>query len=526
MRKIILIEGDYMFQGIIQKLAQKASNFIFDDYHDGLVKDYSNLAKELIKWKNSPKRVMMLKGQLYYQDEHDILYRKRTAIGDDGKLVEVNNIPNNKVIDNQYKKMVKQKVNYLFGKPFTINTDNETYKKCLAQVFDSKFHKLIKNSAKYAYNSGICYVYPFYNEKGEFDFKLFQGFEIFPIWKDSEHTKLKAAVRIYPITVLEGNNTKYVERVEIYDSDGIHRRIFEDGQFKTDIYTDEDADIPYITYNIDSNNVSFNWECIPIIPVKYNDEEVSLLQNVKILQDGINVMLSDFENVMQEDGRNTILILENYDGENLGEFRRNLSKYGAVKVRTGEGGGGVKSLEVKVNVDNYKVLVDIFRKALIENAMGYDGKDERLSGTPNQMNLLSMYNDIDLDADDLELEYQSFLQNLLWFVNSYLFNAGFGDFFDEKVSFTFNRCMLMNEADIIANCNSSSGVLSQKTILSHHPWVNDVQAELDNLQEEKDKQNEEIERMYNPFDNNSISNNSDKVNLSGEAYKDVVEDAS
>ena len=36
---------------------------------------------------------------------------------------------------------------------------------------------------------------------------------------------------------------------------------------------------------------------------------------------------------MLEDARNTIIILMNYDGENLGDFRKNLSTYGAVKVR-------------------------------------------------------------------------------------------------------------------------------------------------------------------------------------------------
>ena len=36
---------------------------------------------------------------------------------------------------------------------------------------------------------------------------------------------------------------------------------------------------------------------------------------------------------MQEDARNTILILKNYDGQDLGEFRHNLATFGAVKVR-------------------------------------------------------------------------------------------------------------------------------------------------------------------------------------------------
>lgn len=91
-------------------------------------------------------------------------------------------------------------------------------------------------------------------------------------------------------------------------------------------------------------------------------------------------MLSDFENNMQEDARNTILVLENYDGENLGEFRRNLATYGAVKVRTGDGAkGGVSTLTVDVNSENYKSILELFKKALIENARGYDAKDDRLS---------------------------------------------------------------------------------------------------------------------------------------------------
>lgn len=67
--------------------------------------------------------------------------------------------------------------------------------------------------------------------------------------------------------------------------------------------------------------------------------------------------------------------------ENLGEFRQNLSTYGAVKVRTIDGAmGGVETLSIQVNAENYKAIIDIFRKAVIENGMGYDAKDDKLSG--------------------------------------------------------------------------------------------------------------------------------------------------
>ena len=137
------------------------------------------------------------------------------------------------------------------------------------------------------------------------------------------------------------------------------------------------------------------------------------------------MMLSDFENNMQEDARNTILVLKNYDGTDLGEFRKNLTTFGAVKVRyDGDTKGGVETLEITVNADNYKVIVEIFKKALIENAMGYDAKDDRLSGNPNQMNIQSMYSDIDTDANDTESEAQATMDDILWFVNCHLANSG------------------------------------------------------------------------------------------------------
>ena len=190
---------------------------------------------------------------------------------------------------------------------------------------------------------------------------------------------------------------------------------------------------------------------------------------------------------MEEDARNTILILKNYDGENLGEFRHNLATYGAIKVRTESGadGGGVDALQVEINADNYRTLLDVFKKAIIENAMGYDAKDDRLSGTPNQMNILSMYSDIELDANSMETEFQASLEELLWFVNVHFGLKGLGNYDSSIVDIIFNRDILISESDVIDNCVKSIGILSNETILSQHPWISDVDLELRRLDEQK-----------------------------------------
>jgi len=101
-------------------------------------------AAEIDEWKRSRKRKEQIIGDAYYEGYHDILQRKRTIIGEDGKLQEVDNLPNNRLIDNQFALMVDQKTNYLVGKPFTVTCKNKTYADLLTKVFDKRFNRLLK----------------------------------------------------------------------------------------------------------------------------------------------------------------------------------------------------------------------------------------------------------------------------------------------------------------------------------------------------------------------------------------------
>ena len=73
--------------------------------------------------------------------------------------------------------------------------------------------------------------------------------------------------------------------------------------------------------------------------------------------------LSDFANNVSEDVRTTLLVLKNYDGENLADFRRKLTTYGAVKVRTVDGSqGGVDTLKIEVKPENYRLILSILQE--------------------------------------------------------------------------------------------------------------------------------------------------------------------
>ena len=205
-------------------LTSKVTNLILQGARSRM-SDKEFLEKEIARWKNSPHRIMQIKGHLYYDNEHDILTRKRTMIGEGGKLQEVENLPNNRLIDNQYAKMVNQKANYLLGQPFAIEGENTGYVELLKEVFNKRFMKTLKNGGKAALNGGLAWLYPYYTDAGELAFRLFPSYEILPFWKDSEHTILDFAVRLYQVMGYEGTIPKVIEKVEIYDLTGIHKFI-------------------------------------------------------------------------------------------------------------------------------------------------------------------------------------------------------------------------------------------------------------------------------------------------------------
>lgn len=458
------------------------SNNLFDAKQN-IICDEDFILGEINRFKASRRRRSMLDGIRYFCGQHDILARERTVINENGKPEKVYNLPNNRVVDNQYAKVVTQKNNYLLGKPFSFRCGDDAYSNALSDVMGKGFRRVLKSVGEDSLNCGIGWLFIYYDENGRLGFKRLNPFEIIPEWADEEHTELDCAIRVYEVTELTKRfgrlSEKTVEKVEVYTKKGIFYYDLDGGKLKpaAPFFSN------YFTVADDGGDSSgWNWEKIPLIAFRCNTKEIPLLERVKTLQDGLNSIESNFQNIMEEDVRNSILVLVNYDGEDLASFRRNLAEYGVVPVRTVDGSAGdLKSLTIEVNSENYRTILELFKKGIVENAMGYDARDDRISGTPNELNLRSMYSDIDLDANSMETEFQASFERLLWFVNAHLANIGAGDFEGEKADVIFDRDILMNEGEVIENCKKSVGLISDETIVAMHPWISDPAEEMRRL---------------------------------------------
>ena len=447
------------------------------------------LEMEIARWKSSKARLDALTGERYYEGAHDILKKKRTVIGNDGELEEVKNLPNNRVVDNKFAELVDQKSNYLLSKPITFETDNDKFDEALAQVFNASFLNKLKNGGVDALCGGVFWLYVHYNEKGELAFQRFKPYEVLPFWKDSEHTELDCAVRLYPVEVYHGERLEIVEKVEIFTVDGIERYELKNGRLIEDVENPSG----YYAY---IGEQGFNWEQVPLICFKANAKEISLITRVKGLQDALNDITNNLLNAMQQDVHNTVLVIKNYDGQNLAEFRKNLATYGAVKVRTVDGGDGdVSTLQIDVNAQNYDLVLKCLKKSIIENGRGFDAKDDRLGSNANQMNLRSMYASIDLDADNMESEFKASFEKLMFFVKSYLATKGLGNF-EDNVRITFNRDCIVNETEIIDNLVKLGVQLPNELLVGQMPFVDDVKGVMEMLKKEREESVTEYQSAF------------------------------
>ncbi len=435
---------------------------------------------EISEWLTSEERNWMLIGERYYRGDSDILQRRRVAIGEGGAQVEAVNLANNKLMNNFTRKLVDQKVGYLLGLPLTVRTNNETYQKLLDEIFDKNFLRILKNVGKEAIIKGKAWLYVYYNEEGKLSFKKIPTEEVIPLWKDTAHTELDAVIRIYDIEGYEGMQKRIYTKVEFWDRTGVKRYVMDSGG---NLIPDVEAGglTSHFVAIVDEQEVPMNWERVPFICFKYNDEELPLIKFIKSLIDDYDKHMSDNSNNL-EDLPNSIYVVRNYDGTDLGEFRRNLSIYRAVKV-TDE--GGVDTLSLDFDIEASKTHLEILRKNIYEFGRGVDTQSERFGGDKSGIALKFLYADLDMDANIIETEFQAALEQLLWFVNQHIANTTGQDFSNEKVEFIFNRDILINETDTINNIKNSVGILSEETILANHPWVTDVQAELERIRKER-----------------------------------------
>ncbi|MBU9707148.1 phage portal protein [Paenibacillus sp. AK121] len=438
--------------------------------------------QEVADFKGSMKRKLMILGQMYYENKTKILEKKRTVVGEGGVRQEVHNLANNKLIHGFVRKLVDQKTGYLLSKPFSIQTDGpDEYKKHLSEYFGKDFQRTLKNVGKNAINKGIAWLQVYYTETEELAFKSIPSEEIVPLWKDSAHTELDAVIRFYDVIYYEAKTKKTITIVEFWDSKGV-MRFSQDRLVSKDLSPLGEVE-SHFTAIVNGKEMLLNWERPPFVAFKYNDEEQPLIEMIKTLVDDYDLQMSEnADNI--EDMPSSIIVLKNYGGGKLEDARRNLAQLRMVRV---EADGGIDTLGIDIDTTALSNHIAELRKSIYEFGRGVDTQTDKFGNNPSGIALRSLYQDLDLDANTIEAEFQASLEQLLWFVDQHLYNTTKVDYSSYDVDFILNRDVMINETEAIENVKNSVGILSDETNLANHPWVTDVKTEEERKKTEADE---------------------------------------
>lgn len=417
-------------------------------------------------------------GQRYYRIDHDILHRERTVIGEGGRVEKAQNLADNRLPHPFLHELVDQKIQYLLGKPYTVQGD-EVLREQIDRYCDHVFVNMLQTIVRDAICCGMGWLHVYINEQGELKFARCQPMQMIPVWSDEEHTQLDAMIRCYQIEQMMGRSKKYIKKVEVWTHQGVYYFERHGGR----LIVDQSKPMRPHIYRKDAQTIQpMNWKYLPFIPIRYNEGAQPLIRSIKHLIDDYDRVVSDESNALQ-DQPNSILVVRNYDGQALGEFRRNLSTYRAVKVSDD---GGVSALNTPIDAEATSKHLDRLRQDIYAFGRGVDIRHEWIGRAVSGVALKQSYASLDLDCNGLEMQIQAALERLIWFIKSYSEAKGEAVDWSQSVEFVFNRDIVIYEEAAIAMCKESQGVISQETIVANHPWIRNVTTELQRINHEQE----------------------------------------
>lgn len=406
----------------------------------------------------------------YYHYKQAIDDKKRAVIGKDGKFIIAKSLPNTIIKDNQYSRALDQKRDYVLSRKPNINSKNKEAVKYLDDFVDKRFMRTLNKIAIDSYNTSIGWMYLSTDGK-DIKYKRLDPMTVIPEWSDDNHESLDAVIRVVTETEFENGKLEVKTYVYLYTLNFIKVFDYKDGRLK--YLKDEQY--------LEKGGTMYSYKKLPFVYFK-QPNEITLLERVRCLQDALNLLLSNYADNLFENPMNSILVLKNYEGEDLAEFREKLAQYSAIKVRTADGSqGGVDTLEVTVNAENYKVIIELIKKTIAHNARSLYLDNDRTSNAPNTLNIKAMYSDMELDANDLELEFTASFEYLF----SWVADIVGIDFSDAEVK--FKRSIMVNDESTIEMIRNSIGIISDETLVAAHPFVEDVTEELKRIEKEKEK---------------------------------------
>lgn len=402
---------------------------------------------EIIQKFETREKAKLNKYYNYYEGKQEIML----------KLMKDASKPCNRIVTNYCYNIVNNYTGYMTGIDITYNSSDDI--SAIQNVLNyndvsSTDSQLLKNALIF----GVAYEIAYIDELGMSRFKVLDSRECIPIYYNDINQTLAAVIRYYKFETVD-NQSNYI--IEVYSAD------------RTQIYK---SNLTFSTFGLIDDKPNYYGE-VPITVFNLNDEWESIFDKVMSLQDAYNTLLSsevdDFQAFCD-----AYLVLKNLDADEdtLGTMKEN-------RVLLLPEDGDANYLSKNISDTQIENMLKNINDTIHKIANSPDFSQESFgtsSGIALRFRLLGFEN----TAGAIEKNMTKALQRRIELICAILNLKGDSMWRDVQIQFTRNIPTDINET--VNMVNTLRGLVSDKTLLAQIPFIQDVDAELDSLNEQKE----------------------------------------
>ena len=435
------------------------------------------------------------KAKAYYRNETDIMFPllKEKQEKEEKPLRNADN----RIPFNFHGLLVNQKASYMFTAPPLFDLGEKAANKTLMKFLGDKYAKICKDLCIEASNCTVGWLHIWKDNKGIWKYAVVPAEQVIPVWSNNLEKELIGVFRSY-----QDIDDETGDAYTVYE----YWNDTECAAYRLKVGDELDQLLPYQMFLVDpilcdySESYRHGVGEVPFFPFFNNNIDTDDLKNIKPLIDVYCKVFSGFVNDL-EDIQEVIFVLTNYGGTDLGQFLRDLKDYKAIQIESdGDGDhSGVSTLTIELPVEAREKLLEITRKCIFEQGMGID-PDPQNFGNSSGVALQFLYSLLEQKAGLQETE----------------FKLAFGSFIrcvcrlqgipikDDTIVQTWTRTSVKNDQELSQIASQSKGIVSDETIVAHHPWVEDPEKEMELLKEQEENGMSEISDMFPKNNSNDI----------------------
>lgn len=455
-------------------------------------------AKKLIEKYDGLDAVRLKKAEValrYYLGDNDIMYRKPKD-----KCDEPLRNADNRIAFNFHSLLVDQKASYMFTAPPLFDTKDDTLNEIVAATLGDGYAKKCKDLCVDASNAGVGWLHYWIDEKKGFCYGVIPSMQVRPVYSLRLEKELEAVLRTYRMVDDNGDEWQIYEIWNDKECQAYRKRAEMFQPFDMFSYVNLDGMAE------PTNTFRHDFGAVPFIPFPNNNVCTGDLDKIKNLIDSYDKTYSGFVDDL-EDIQQVVFVLTNYGGADLKQFLSDLKYYKTIQVESAgsDDKSGVSTLTIDIPVEARDKLLDITRKAIFDMGQGIDPQQQGFDNTSGEA-MKFLYSLLELKAGMMETEFRDGFGELVRAIGRYYGKE------PEQIVQTWTRTSIRNDAELVDMCQKSIGVISTKTILKNHPFVENAEDEEKELAAEKENAAKETDIYRKAFNQQGGENVDDNQN--------------